>query len=212
MSKKTIILLRFGTCLITISLALFLVVSTPNNSPNQPLSDSESVKPQRFWVSYNVYAAITPQQEFDLHYKSDQEVTCYILNGQVWTIANDLNLSGSIETSYDVSHLQAYIARNPGRLLLKTNSTEDTIKYTPTSTVNVSLFFANLSNETALINYSYLYKNTYAPQSRLLETGFATLIIGVIFAIPGTWAVCKKKKNQKLLSSHKLAVISFSQG
>jgi hypothetical protein len=171
----------------------------PSNSTNQSLTDSQTLESHTFLLIYSFSTWLTPQQEFDLTYTANQEVTFYILNVETMDFYHSLKMDGPVDSWHDASNIQAYLAKNPEQILFKTSSMEESIKYTPPSMVNNTLVCVNLSDNTVLVEFSGQINSTYAPQSRLLEVASITLSLGTIFVIPGSITFYKNRKTRKQL-------------
>jgi hypothetical protein len=201
MNKKTSILFRFGTCLVTVSLALLLVVAMPSNSPYPLLLHSDSLPSHSYKIIYNYCYLLTPQQELNLNFTSNQEVTCYILDIDSWDLINALEIRGNSVTWNNANNISRYLEMHPSIIQFKTNSIEENIKYIPHRTLNSTVVVVNLSDDIANIQLSGIVNNTYAPQSRLLEMGFTTCIAGIIFLTPGIMTFYKKGKTKRLIQA-----------
>lgn len=204
MSKKATLLLRLGTALITIGLALLLVSAIPSYGSTGSSSGGWGITlHQHSFFTNQGYLRLTPQQELNLNYTTNQTLSIYILNVEWYDfLSNKLNVTNFWDSSnLTESVLQTYLDSHPEVILTQTTSGTSIFTYTPDDFVDATVVFLNKADSNATLQYNYQINSVYAPKDRLQQLALVTMPLGAIFIIPGIFNFYRNRKLQKKLGT-----------
>lgn len=186
MSRRIAVLFRFGTILISISLALFLVSLIPASQGYQSTTTS-TLLAQTWATPYTTN--LSPQLGLHINVRGTGAFKVYLLDISADTIYQWIfdqiarNLTG-----YDVgniTHLDEFLTAHPTVIAKQDQNQNHGIEYTfvPTNVINATIVLANPSSESLTLSFEVGTIRPFGPSS-IVPLSEVTFVIGVLLILP----------------------------
>jgi len=198
MKRWTILVGRFGTVLISVSLALMLISLIPAREQTYS-SYSSTLQPSRFSLSGPSEFTLNPQQGIRVAMNSSDKLTVYTVQSNYTYISNWLSHNvpaGNYSRMWETSMLEAFFGNHSDIISYQQNVTgEDEFEYIPTMVEQAILVFANYDNKTVTYEYQTTIINLVAPSMKMLTTAEIIIPVGLVLSAP--WFISFWKEKQK---------------
>jgi hypothetical protein len=189
------ILMRGGTVLIFISLALFLVSLLPPRSmgngsgitavPAETFSPLNQMPPFSGPLTSYYQRTVTPQNGMELELSSNGTITAYILEVGTMTLFNQSEQYMHVP-DLNITALDEFLDSHPDVIGWQHEVGNEPVEYTyiPTKIANMTVVFSNPSSENVTVYYSYQLSSSLAPSDKVQNVAFLAAPIGIVLVIP----------------------------
>jgi hypothetical protein len=189
------ILMRGGTLLISISLALFLVSFLPpqhlgNGSgvtavPAGTFSPLNQMPPFSGPLTSYYERTVTPQQGMKLELSSNGTITAYILEVDTMTLFNQSE-QYMHAPDLNITALDEFLDAHPDAIGWQHEVGNAPVEYTyiPTKITNMTVIYANPSSEKVTVSHSYTLNSFLAPSDKVRNIAFCAAPIGIVLLMP----------------------------
>ena len=192
MKRQIALVVRAGTVLIAIGLALLLVSLIPPVQ-TQTFSGGHPIDPETFtplgYTSFNnslgntsmyisPFSTLSPQQELKVTLTCNDTMNVYLLKMDMQTLYTYLS-------NNSVTWLDAFLKANPETIGWQGEiQDEETVDYVPTEIINATLIFSNPSSNGIYVGYDGSILSLIAPASKAQTVALWAIPIGFLLALP----------------------------
>ncbi len=208
MKRSLLLLGRFGSVMIFVSLAILLssgigpiTVNGSSSSGTIPANSFNILQGPLFTPYYysNSLQNLNPQNAVLISINATYPVKAYLMNGnravlENWIRTNHPEQPANQNNSPKTAILDEFIQANPSLILWQGQGKNIRLDYSPTEIVNLTVIVSNPNGNSVNINHSENIEYGFASISRMRSIAIWTLPIGLLFALPWTSFRIKQRR------------------
>lgn len=189
------ILMRGGTVLIFISLALFIVSLLPpqrlgygsgiTEVPAETFSPLNTMPPAMAPFRSYYERTVTPQHGMELEISSNGTITAYILEVDTMTLFNQSEQQMHVP-DLNTTALDEFLDAHPDAIGWQHEVGNEPVEYTyiPTKITNMTVIYSNPSSANVTVVHYYELNSSLAPSDKVLNVAFYATSIGIVLMVP----------------------------